>query len=173
MRGGETLRLLLLLAMLVARLVLALLSAPPLRFGLRVLVARARLESRDDLLLDFLADKPLDVAKEGAVFARDERHGLARFPRAAGAADAVDVVFRDVRQVVVHDVRQRLDVQAPRRDVGGDEHLQLAVLEALQGLHALRLALVAVGRGGFDSGRQPYSSSVFTTSRPTHTSGSS
>src|SRR5439155_4447332 len=101
MRGGQTLRLLLLLAMLVARLVLALLSAPPLRFGLRVVVARARLESRDDLLLDFLADKPLDVTKEAAVFARDERHGLTAFPRAAGAADAVDVVFRDVRQVVV------------------------------------------------------------------------
>src|SRR5204862_7819257 len=99
----------LVLALLVlARLILALLSPAPLRFGLRVVIARARLESRDDLLLDFLADKPLDVAKQGAVFARDERHGLAGFPRAAGAADAVDVVFRDVRQVVVHDVRQRL-----------------------------------------------------------------
>ncbi len=63
----------------------------------------------------------------------------------------MDVVFRDVRQVVVDDVRQGLDVEAPRGDVGGDEHLQLAVLEALQGLHALRLALVAVDRRGFDS----------------------
>ena len=115
------------------------------------MVARADFESRDHLLLDFLADEPLDVAKVRAVFARDERHGLAGFARAAGAADAVDVVFRDVRQVVVDDVRQRLDVQAPRGDVGGDEHLQLAVLEALQGLHALRLALVAVDRGGFDA----------------------
>src|SRR6266508_3065212 len=131
MRGGETLRLLLLLPLLsallvlpllvLARLVLPLLSPPSLRFGLRAVVARSRFESRDDLLLDFLADEPLDVAKEGAVFARDERHGLAEFPRAAGAADAVDVVFRDVRQVVVDDVRQRLDVQAPRGDVGGDE----------------------------------------------------
>src|SRR5438046_5407900 len=132
MRGGETLRLLLLLAMLVARLVLALLPAAPLRFGLRAVVARAYFEARDDLLLDFLADKPLDVAKEGAVFARDERHGLPRFPRAAGAADAVDVVFRDVRQVVVHDVRQRLDVEPARGDVGGDEHRKLHVLKALQ-----------------------------------------
>jgi len=86
MRGGETLRLLLLLPLLpaplvltllvLARLVLALLSAAPLRFGLRAVVARARFEARNDLLLDFLADKPLDVAKEGTVFARDERHGL-------------------------------------------------------------------------------------------------
>src|SRR3989440_11314800 len=126
------LTLLVLTLLVLSRLVLALLRAPSLRFGLRVVVARARLISRDDLLLDFLADKPLDVAKVRAVFARDERHGLAAFPRAAGAADAVDVVFRDVRQVVVDDVRQRLDVEAARGDVGGDEHLQLAVLEALQ-----------------------------------------
>src|SRR5439155_12139278 len=50
------------LVSLIARLVLALLSAPPLRFGLGAVVARADFESRDDLLLDFLADKPLDVA---------------------------------------------------------------------------------------------------------------
>ena len=68
------------LAARVARLVLALLSAAPLRFGLRAVVARADFESRDDLLLDFLADEPLDVAKVRAVFARDERHGLAGFP---------------------------------------------------------------------------------------------
>src|SRR6266853_547980 len=129
-----------------ARLVLALLSAASLRFGLRAVVARADFEARDDLLLDFLADQPLDVAKVRAVFARDERHGLAGFARAAGAADAVDVVFRDVRQVVVHHVRQRLDVKTACGDVGGDQDLQLAVLEALQGLHALRLALVAVDR---------------------------
>ncbi len=64
----------------VARLVLALLSAAPLRFGLRAVVARAHFESRDDLLLDFLADEALDVAKVRAVFARDERHRLEGFP---------------------------------------------------------------------------------------------
>jgi hypothetical protein len=105
----------------------------------------------DDLRLDLLSDEPLDVAKQSPVFARHQRHRLARFPRAAGAADAVDVVFRDVRQVVVDHVRQRLDVDAARGDVGGDEHLQLVVLEALQRLHALRLALVAVDRGGLDA----------------------
>src|SRR5258706_9580506 len=48
-----------------------------------------------------------------------------------------------------------LDVEAACGDVGGDEHLQLTVLEALQSLHALRLALVAVDRipGGEMQGR--------------------
>src|SRR5947209_6836323 len=117
MRGGErplalVLSLLVLPLLVLSRLALPLLPSAPLRFGLSAVVARTYFEARDDLLLDFLADKPLDVAEEGAIFARDERHGLAAFPRAAGAADAVDVVFRDVRQVVIHDVRQRLDVQA-------------------------------------------------------------
>src|SRR4029077_11057981 len=103
------------------------LPAALLHFRLGVAVGRARLESRDDLLLDLLADEPLDVAEQGAVFARDERHRLPRFPRAAGAADAVDVVFGDVRQIVVHHVRQGLDVDAARGDVGGDEDLQFAV----------------------------------------------
>src|SRR5258708_33969853 len=116
---------------LVARLVLPLLPPPPLRFGFGAVVARADFVARDDLLLDFLADEPLDVAKVRSVFARDERHGLAGFACAAGAADAVDVVLRDVRPVVVDDVRKRLDVQAPRGAVGGDEHLQLAVLAPL------------------------------------------
>src|SRR5216684_2476527 len=80
------------LVSLIARLVLPLLSPPPLRFGLGAVVGRADFVSRDDLLLDFLADEPLDVAKVSAVFARDERHGLAGFACAAGAADAVDVV---------------------------------------------------------------------------------
>src|SRR5258708_7574033 len=64
------------LAARVARLVLALLAAASLRLRLRAVVARADFESRDDLLLDFLADEPLDVAKVRAVFARDERHRL-------------------------------------------------------------------------------------------------
>jgi hypothetical protein len=48
-------------------------------------------------------------------------------------------------------VGQRLDVDPARGDVGGDEHLQLVLLEPLQSLHALRLALVAVDRGGLDA----------------------
>ena len=64
--------------------------------------------------------------------------------RARGAADAVDVVVGRVRHVEVDDVRQRLHVDAARRDVGGDEHRELAGLEAGERLRALRLAAVAV-----------------------------
>ena len=42
-------------------------------------------------------------------------------PARRGAADAVHVVLRHVRQLVVDDVRQLLDVEAARGDVGGDQ----------------------------------------------------
>ena len=102
-------------------------------------------------MLDLLVDQPLDRGHQRPVFAGDQRHGFARAARAAGAADAVHVILGDVRQVVVHDVRQRLDVQAARGDVGGDQHLQLVVLEALERARARRLALVAVDGDGVDA----------------------
>jgi len=43
-------------------------------------------------------------------------------------------------------VRQRIDVDAARRDVRCDQHQDAVLLEVVQGPHALRLALVAVDR---------------------------
>ena len=60
------------------------------------------------------------------------------------AADAVDVVLGHQRHVEVDDVAERGDVDAARRDVGGDQHPVLAALEAGERLGALRLRTVAV-----------------------------
>ena len=64
------------------------------------------------------------------------RHGDAdrgaKTARAAGAPDAVDIVLGMAGQVVVEDVADRLDIQAARRDVGGDQQAQLAVAERFQ-----------------------------------------
>ena len=62
------------------------------------------------------------------------------------------VILGHVGQVEVDDVRQLLDVEAARGDVGRDQHLHLAGLEVLQGADARGLALVAVDRSGADSG---------------------
>ena len=70
---------------------------------------------------------------------------------AARAADAVHVVFRHVGQLVVHHVRQLVDVQTARRDVGSHQHGQAAVLEARQRPGAGPLALVAVDGHRFDA----------------------
>ena len=68
-----------------------------------------------------LADGALDGAEIGFLVRRDEGERVARQLGAGRAADAVDVVLGDVRDVEVDDVRERLDVDAARRDVGRDE----------------------------------------------------
>ncbi len=69
----------------------------------------------------------------------------------AGPPDAMDVVGGDHRQLVVHDVRQLVDVEAARGDLGGDQDGRPAGLEVGQGAHALSLAAVAVDGRGADA----------------------
>ena len=106
----------------------ALLAAAAALDRLRPFV-RVRLEARDDLARHFAPDHLLDVGEQRLVVRAHEGDRLAGGARAAGAADPVDIVFRHVGQVEVDDVRQLLDVEAARGDVGGDERLQLAGLE--------------------------------------------
>jgi hypothetical protein len=113
--------------------------------------AAAGVETLDGAHLDLLVDEALDGAEQRTVLGADQRERFSRRARAAGAADAVDVILGDVRQVEVHDVRQLDDVDAARGDVGRHEHLHLAFLEILERTDARVLALVAVDRVGVDS----------------------
>ena len=63
----------------------------------------------------------------------------------------MDVVRRHHRQLVVHDVRQLLDVEAARGDLGGDQQRHAPGLEVLERANPLRLRLVAVDRGRRDA----------------------
>jgi hypothetical protein len=56
-----------------------------------------------------------------------------------------------VRRIEVDHVRDPGDVDAPCRNVGGDEHVDRARLEACERLFALALGLVAVHRKGLDA----------------------
>ncbi len=61
--------------------------------------------------------------------------------------DPVDIGFRQIRQVVIDDMGDIVDVNAACRDVGRDEDLHGAGLEPVQRLDALGLGLVAVDGG--------------------------
>ena len=98
-------------------------------------------------LFDLELDQLLDIGQARLFLGRDQRGGVAVLAGAAGAADAVDVVFGGVRQFVVDDVRQVVDVEAARGDVGGDQHAHRAGLEGFERFGALLLALVAVDGG--------------------------
>ena len=94
------------------------------------------------------ADHALDIAQEHAFLLVAERDGDAVGAGPRGAADAVDIAFGHVRQVVVDDVADAVDVDAAGGNVGRDQDAQLAAFEV--GEHALTLVLrlVAVDRGG-------------------------
>src|SRR5688572_7420442 len=91
-----------------------------------------------------LARQPLDTHEEATLLGVAERNGGAALARAARAADAMHVGLGDVRQLEVDDVADVVDVDAARGNVGRDQHLDLATLEAVQGARARVLGLVAV-----------------------------
>ena len=104
---------------------------------------------------DRLADGLLDVAQERALFRIAERDGDAVIAGARGAADAVDVALRLVRQVEIDDMGDAVDVDAAGGDVGRHQHADLAVAEILERLLAGVLGLVAVDGVGAHAGRGP------------------
>ena len=66
------------------------------------------------------------------------------FAGAAGASGTVDVAFDVVRETVVDDVCQVVDIEASGGNVGGDEELRTVLAELLHGQVALGLCQVAV-----------------------------
>ena len=64
----------------------------------------------------------------------------------------MNVGLGNLRQIVVDHVRDAVDVDAARGDVGRDEHVDLVRFEPVERLRARVLALVAVNRRGGDVG---------------------
>ena len=74
----------------------------------------------------------------------NERERFAFFAAAAGAADAVDIVVICGGKIIVDDMRDAIDVETARRNVGCDENLDEIVFELFEGALALALRFVAV-----------------------------
>ena len=100
----------------------------------------------DDFYFNVLFREALDVLHEAFFVQAHQIDRSAIGPGAAGAADAVYVVFAHVGNFVVHDVRQVINVNAAGSNVGGYQSAYIAALESRQGLGAGSLALVAMQR---------------------------
>ena len=98
-----------------------------------------------------LLGETLDVLHEAFFIQAHQVHGRAIGTGAARAANAVHVVFADVRDFIVHHVRQVINVDATCSDVGGYQGTDVAAFEATQGLRTCSLALVAVQCHGLNA----------------------
>ena len=96
---------------------------------------------------DCLADEAFDGEHMRRILGHHDGEGVAAVFGAAGAADAVDVIFGMLRHVVVDDVADVGDVQSARGDVGGDEHLVFAFAETFERLLAFLLRAVGMQHG--------------------------
>ena len=72
-----------------------------------------------------------------------KRVRFARLACAGGAPDAMHVVFRFVRQIVIDDHRQIVHVDAACGDVGCDEDRNASVFKSVEHLQPFRLRQIA------------------------------
>ena len=79
-----------------------------------------------------------------AVFISDERERVTRALCASCASNSVNIGIGGIRHVEVDDVRDTVDIETARRDVGCDHDLKVSRFETVQGALALSLCAVAV-----------------------------
>jgi hypothetical protein len=113
-------------------------------------IAHRGLEAFHDPDRQVTLEEPIDRLEVVLFLWRDERDGLAGRTGTAGPSDAVDVVVGRVRQLEVDDDGQRVDVQAARGHICGDQDADRAALEVRQGALTLGLRAVAVDRDCLD-----------------------
>src|SRR5690606_25845537 len=120
--------------------VIPVIALGTLALGPRQRHQQVRLDRRGRQLL---LDVGLDVGQAHRIALAGEADRVALGTQARGAPDPVHVVLGIERQVVVVDVADAIDVQAAGGDVGGDQQLQLPLLELVQQGLALLLGHVS------------------------------
>ena len=88
--------------------------------------------------------------------------------RTAGATDAVDVGLGLTRNVEVDDERDTFDVEASGGHVSRDQHIERAVLQALDHALALGLGDVAGDAGGAEASARQFQRHLFDIGAGTH-----
>src|SRR5688572_7088931 len=81
---------------------------------------------------DLLSDNALDRSHHGNLIGRHESEGVTGCCRAASSANAMNVILRLLRHVIVDDVRYSSHVQSALRDVGCNENANLSALEVVE-----------------------------------------
>jgi hypothetical protein len=94
-----------------------------------------------------------DVSQVTSFLVAAQRDRYASRTGARRSADAVNIVFGNVRQLEVDDVRYPIHIDPARGDVGSDEDPAAAAAKAGECALALRLRLVSMNGDRLDAGR--------------------
>ena len=81
---------------------------------------------------NFLPNEMFDCLQSGQFFTVHESERIADILRPAGASDAVHIIFRMLRHIVIDDVAYARNVEPARRDIGGHHHFVFAALESFE-----------------------------------------
>ena len=90
-------------------------------------------------LRDLGPDEALNVADVVGVFRRDERERITHRHRTTGAANAMNIIFGILWNIVIDNMRDAGDVDTARGDVGSDHHLVFSALKTGERLDTLVL----------------------------------
>jgi len=101
---------------------------------------------------DLAAHEGFDSAEIWLLILIAQRQRGASGSGSSGAADAMHIAFRLVRQLVIDHVRDARDVDAASRDIGRDEDAHAAAAECVERTNPGILCLVAVKRVSRDPG---------------------
>ncbi len=72
-----------------------------------------------------------ELADHILIFISDQREGIAGALSASRASDAMDVRIRRIGHVIVDDVRDAVDIETARGDVGGDHDREVSRFETM------------------------------------------
>ena len=95
-------------------------------------------------------DEALERTQLPLVFRRNKTDRIAHRMRPACPADPVNVILRVHRKIVVHHVRNTVDINASCGHVRSDKHTHRARLEIFQRAQPLILRTVRMNRTGLD-----------------------
>ena len=91
-----------------------------------------------------LGDQLLDILEQFLFFEITKGQRRAMIPCPTGAADAMDIGLRDLRQVKIDNIGQAIDVNPTRRYICGHQDSGGLVLEVIQRALAGILGFVAM-----------------------------
>src|SRR6202011_2963334 len=96
-------------------------------------------------------NESFERAQRSVIFRCDKADCVANGMGTTGAPDAMNIILRVHRKIVVHHMRDSIHVNATRGDIGGDKDTDGAGLEILQRAEPLVLRTIRMNGTRFDS----------------------